>query len=90
MKMQEAVEIIEGVKAKGFMVHFERVDDGLLYADYFPDKHAGEELISTEEEAWKLARDFAAKTKRRCINIYVIDSMFSPVAGHKNKLIKNR
>lgn len=50
MKMHEALEIINS-KPTGFMVSFERLKNGFLYADYFPDVHAGEEPIKTEYEA---------------------------------------
>ena len=87
MKMSEATKIIEG-RPKGFRVHFEKVGGGCLTSDYFPDKD--EDLIPTEDEAWKLAHSFAAKTKYSCVNIYVINECFSPVEGYESKEIINR
>lgn len=86
MKMKRALAIIND-KPCGFMVHFERCGDGLLRGDYFPDKHAGEKLIPTQEEAWVLAEKFANKMKGRVVNIYIVNSNFSPVS---TKQIKNR
>ena len=88
MKMSEAQKIIDG--PPGFMVHLEWKKNGMLRSDYFPDKHAGEDLIKTETEAWILAGLFAEKTKGKAVNIYVIQSDFAPVPGHRQKLIKNR
>ena len=91
MKMAEAMAIIDSDDHKpGFMVSFERAGDGFLRGDYFPDKHAGEPLIPTEEEAWEIARKFASKTYGRCVHIYVVDSTFSPVKDYKDKYIVNR
>ena len=49
MKFQEAIEIINGKENQGYMVHFEEKKGIMLHSDYFPDKHAGEDLIKTEE-----------------------------------------
>lgn len=89
MKMSKAMEIIEGQKA-GFMVSLEWKKGGMLYGDYFPDKHAGEELIATEKEAWMFAAEFAKKTVGKAVNIYVINADFTPVDGYRNKYIENR
>jgi len=88
--MSEALRIINDHQNKGYMVSFERKRDGFLDSHVFPEKLAGEELIKTEEEAWDLARQFADATKGRCVNIYVVDNNFSPVAGYENKKIINR
>lgn len=91
MKMSKALSIIAtGEMEPGFMVHFERREDGLLVTDYFPDKHAGEPLIATEEEAWELAQKFAAATVGRCVNVYVVRSSFAPVKDYLFRRIKNR
>jgi len=90
MKHDEALKIINEGLDSGFMVSFEWVRNGGLISDHFPDKHAGEKLIETEEEAWKLVRKFARKTKGKCVNIYVIKSDFKPVEGYKSQYIKNR
>ena len=90
MKYQEALEIINNKINAGFMVEFEWVKSGILHSDHFPDKHVGEKLIETEEEAWELARKFASKTKGKCVNIYVIKNNFTPVEKYKLRLIKNR
>ena len=89
MNMATALEIINRDN-EGFMVHFEKVERGMLYGDYFPEKHQGEELIKTEDEAWELAKLFAKKTKGSCINIYVIGSNFKPVPDYNKRTISNR
>lgn len=86
--MTEAMKIIGS--NDGFMVSFEHCRGCVLIGDSFPDKHAGEELISTEAKAWDLAIRFANKTKGKCVNIYVVDANFSPIKGYKKREIKNR
>lgn len=90
MKYQEAMDIINKPEESGFMVSFEWVEDGVLIGDHFPDKHAGEELIKTEVLAWELANQFAKKTYDTCVNIYVINADFAPVANYREKMIYNR
>jgi len=89
MKYQDAIDLIGG-DYSGYMVHFEWIEGGMLRGDYFPDKHAGEELIESMAEAWDLAKKFAAKTKGKTCNLYVIDKNFSPVVNYKAHLIANR
>lgn len=89
MKWKEVLEIIGGQNS-GFMVSFERLEGAFLHSDYFPDKHAGEELIETEAKAWEYAKKFAEKTVGKCVNIYVIDHNFVPVANYKDLEIYNR
>jgi hypothetical protein len=87
--MSEARDIINGVP-KGFMVAFYHKDGGILRGDHFPDKHGGEPLIPTEEEAWELARLFAERTVGKCVEIYVTDHAFVPVPGYEARKIVNR
>jgi len=89
MKLKEAMKII-GKDDSGFMVHFEKVEGAMLCGGYFPDKHDGENLIETAEEAWLLAQRFASKTKGKYVNIYVIDGDFKPVHDYKMRTFKNR
>jgi hypothetical protein len=88
MKLKDAMSIIDK-KETGFMVHFEKRIRGMLHSDFFPDKHAGEDLIPTETEAWELANRFAKSTDRDYINIYVIDHNFRPVIGYNFKKLKS-
>lgn len=89
MKRKEAMEMINPEnKEAGFMVSFEVRERSILRSDHFPDKHAGEELIETEEEAWELARKFANATDDKYVNIYVTDHTFSPVRGYDSKTIR--
>lgn len=90
MKMAEAQAIIDSRPNEGYMVDFEHVEGKILRSDHFPDKHAGEKLIPTKQEAWILARQFADKTWDKCVNIYVTDETFSPVRDYKSREIKNR
>lgn len=87
MKYEEALEIINK-KERGFMVSFEVRERSILKSDHFPDKHAGEPLIPTEEEAWELAEKFARATGDEVVNIYVVDHTFSPVKGYLSKKLK--
>ncbi len=89
MKYKEALKIIEQAKKpKGYMVSFEVKDRSILRSDHFPDKHAGEKLIPTEEEAWDLARQFANATNSNFVNIYVVDQDFGPVSGYSERTLK--
>lgn len=89
MTMEEALQIMKG-QSNGFMVSFERRDSYALVSDHFPDVKSGEPAIETEEEAWRMARQFAAKTQGRCLNVRVIHSDYSPVSSSINRVIKNR
>lgn len=90
MKFKEALEIMSGNgnKPKGYMVHFEKYGYGVLKSDYFPDKHAGEELIKDIDAAWEFARAFAVNTDNSFVNIYLIDENFYPVSGYSQKMLK--
>ncbi len=94
MKMQQALEVMNSIPAatceKGYMVSFEHVDGGMLQSDHFPDKHAGETLIETEEEAWAMAKKFASTTVGKCVNVYVVGANFVPVRGYALRKIENR
>ena len=91
MKMQEALSIMEAeAKPFGFMVHF-IWNDKPVRSDYFPDVRSGEQPIATEDEAWQMAARFAAKTRGRCINVYVVRSEDgAPVQDFLARLIENR
>lgn len=90
MKMKDALEMINAKSTSGFMVSFEWIEGSILRGDHFPDKHAREKLIETENEAWDLARKFADATKGKTCNIYVIKNDFVPVNGYKIHEIINR
>jgi len=91
MLMHEAMRVInDDPKPMGYMVSFERKEGRFLASDHFPDKHRGEPLIPTEEEAWALAQKFAAKTVGRCVNVYVMAHDFVPVPGYEARKIENR
>lgn len=85
MRFEDAMDMIE-TKESGFMVNFEVREGSILRSDYFPDKHAGEELIKTEDEAWELAERFAKAVDASVyVNIYVINHTFHPVQGYDAK-----
>lgn len=86
MKMQKAMDLMNG-KPDGFMVNFQWIQGCFVTDDYFPDKHAGEELIKSEHEAWELARYFAEATKGKTVNLYVTKRDFTPIEGYKDKMI---
>ncbi len=83
----EDVEV-KRTEQEGFMVEFEKRKNGLLRSGHFPDKHAGESLIKTEEEAWELARKFAENSSKDYVNIYVIRQDFCPVQGYQKKILR--
>lgn len=89
MKMNDALKII-ATQDRGYMVSCEHIEGCMLVSDHFPDKHAGEPLRPTEEEAWELARAFAHNTFGQYVNIYVVDNHFMPVPGYLVKKIINR
>jgi hypothetical protein len=90
VKLNEAKDIISGKHArKGYVVTFEtRVRGGLL-SDHFPDVHAGEPGITSEEEAWDLAGRFArAEHKAEVVNVYVVHANnFMPVSGYDGRTL---
>ncbi len=88
MKYQEALNIIKEKEKLGFMISFEKHIGSILESDHFPDKHAGEDLIQTEREAWELAEQFANATGDDIVNIYVIDKDFGPVEGYREMKLK--
>ncbi len=87
MKYKEALKIIDKL-SKGYMVSFDVVGGGVLKSDYFPDKHAGEELIKTKQEAWDLAGKFAKATTNEIVNVYVVNENFIPVDNNRLKKYK--
>lgn len=91
MKMDDALRIIAGgPMVPGFMVAFSHVEGRFERTDHFPDKHAGEPLIPSEDEAWELAIAFAEKTIGKCCNICVVDARFEPVPGYEARRIVNK
>lgn len=88
MKFLDALRIING--DQGFMVAFERVTGHIRLRDHFPDKHAGEKLIVTEELAWEYARKFADNAPDSIVNIYVTHHDFVPVAGYQEKMLRRK
>ena len=92
MKMQEALNIMgDTPKQAGFLVHFQKVVGALLHSGYFPDVDAGEPPIPTENEAWQMAAQFAAKTHKRYINVFVVRREdFTPVPDYAKRQIENR
>ena len=91
MRLADALEVINEKLLEGYMVSFERAESGFLTSDHFPDVRSGEDAIATEDEAWELARKFAAKTRGKCVNIYVITRKdFTPVEGYQTRMIHNR
>lgn len=89
MKMLDAMRIIDD-EPQGFMVSFEWKEGSILRSDHFPDKHASEPLIETEQEAWVLATRFAMKMKGKVVNVYVTGEDFVGVDNYGAGLIKNR
>lgn len=86
---EKSIEKARKEKTGGFMVHFEVRERSMLSSRYFPDKHAGEKLIKTEEEAWDLAHRFAKATPENYVNIYVIHGVnFVPVTGYNARAIR--
>lgn len=90
MKINEAMKIINYDPNHGFMVSFEKIEGPFLRSDHFPDKHAGEELIPTEQEAWNLAAQFARKMSGQVVNVYVVNADFQPVRDYRNKMYLKR
>jgi len=90
MRMSEAREILAGKDTReGYCVTFEVRERGMLASDHFPDVHAGEPGIPTEEQAWAMAASFAhAKQKREVVNVYVIRaSDFTPVPAYRARML---
>ena len=89
MRTHDAVDIIRnGIQPRGYHVAFEWKNGRILSGDHFPD--FDEPLIPTAEAAWVLAKQFAANTRGKAINIYVVDDKFFPVKDYKKRKIENR
>ena len=88
MKYLEALNMIQGDKKEGYLIHFEVIENGLLKSDYFPDFRNGEEPISSESEAWKIARQFANSTNSNYVNIYVMNTNFRPACNDWQAVFK--
>ena len=89
MKMSRALELIKYNKEinTGFMVVFRVGTNIQSKEDYFPDKHSGEKLIETVEEAWYLAKQFS-KVSKNYVGIHVVDSSFNKIGWLYSENIK--
>jgi hypothetical protein len=75
----------------GFLVHFERVEGGILATDYTPDPRAGDKPFDTAEEAWAFAERLSSATRGRFVNFYVVNARtFVPVFDYAKRMIANR
>jgi hypothetical protein len=89
MKFADAKAVMDRrAPEPGYRVAFERVEGKILASDHFPARN--EPLIASEEQAWELARKFALATVGECVNIYVVDSTWSPVRSYRERMIENR
>lgn len=59
MTMSEALAIMDRHCDRGYLVTFERLTNGTVHQDHFPDVEGGESPIATIEDAVRLARRFA-------------------------------
>ena len=88
MKMSEAEDIISGKNLRsGYVVCFEVRSHGVLTSDHFPNVHAGEAGIATEDLAWELAGKFArAQHTAPVVNVFVRHaSNFCPVTDYQSR-----
>lgn len=81
MENLEIYKIIgEDVRKPGYVIAFDWHENNVpQYGDYFPDIHRGESPIENIEEAIRLQKKFAKKTKGKYINIclrYVAPTSF--------------
>jgi hypothetical protein len=99
MRKHEVEEIIAGMEpraTRGNRISFEWFDGRFLKGDYFPERD--EALLPNEETAWAWAKAFAEATqnydertaKGRPVNIYVIDAEYKPVAGYRERMLRDR
>ncbi len=84
MRLADAMNI---GRPRGFRVAFEKRQGLVLAGDHFPERD--EPLIATEDEAWRLAGEFAAKAPPEYVNIYVIDHTWQPVSGYRERMIRS-
>lgn len=90
MRLITALGMIANKRShKGYMVHYEWIEDGrVLRHGYFPDRHLeGETVIASEEEAWRLATEFAKVTEDKYFNIYVVDYYFNKLEPTNPKIL---
>jgi hypothetical protein len=85
MKFEDALRIIRESE-RGFRVHFEIREGGILTTDYFPARD--EPMIKDLRLASDFAKRFAmAVDKEKYVNIYVVDETYSPVPGYQDHII---
>jgi len=88
VKTKKAMEIIdEGWlrRPKGFRVHFQKMTDSELVADYVPDMK--DKPLTSDVVAWRLAWKLSEAAKSQdpeikdgdIVNIYVVDDEADPV-----------
>ena len=92
MKMNKALEIINRVveEQEGFMVCFEWIERGMLRSDHFPDKHAKEKLIPTEDgKPERLEMKVPAPLAKTVVFIsgFLIETSFAMCAPSENPTI---
>lgn len=87
MLLRDAFLIIGEQKPRGYRVKFHHLacEGGIKTEDFFPEEK--EQMIATEEQAWELARQFAAKTVGKCVDVHVVTNTWMPVKG---LIINNR
>lgn len=87
MKLDQAFKLINERKQKKneFRVHFEERKGSMLVSDYLPDRE--EKPFDSEHTAWEFAERFAEVDPAKYVNIYVIDSDFSPVENYRDRIL---
>jgi len=82
MRLLEVKDIIEKSNVKGYCVHFEHIEGSLLKGDFYPDVRNGEQPFFDRVEAIESGIEFAAATKGKTCNFYLIDHRsIVPVGG---------
>lgn len=71
-------------KKLGFRVNFSIKDGHILKGDHFPERD--EPMIKTEQQAWKLATEFA-HAHPNAVDIYVVNQDWLPVQGYNQKIL---
>jgi len=87
MRLEAAKNMMKR-RQRGFRVSFDWLEPPFLRSDHFPERD--EPLIKTEIEAWRMAKNFAAATFGKTVNIYVVDHEWMLVNGYREKMIENR
>ena len=86
MKTEQLIAWEESRAQTAFRVSFEQRVNGMLVSDHIPDRE--EAAMGTLEAAWALAERINRSAPDTIVNIYVVDGLWRPVPGYRNRMLR--